>query len=511
LNLENHVFLCDLTSLTPTPMYRLLRNLQSKSPKHDEKSKHKSRTAQNDNSLLSKLPYEVIENILVYAWHGDPTGLPGGGSYIFDDPRTQSEAETTSLDGEDEPTTGTGSGSGSGLVPDPDLPRQGVGIHALPALPPAPHTRLTNAAWAATNGTGVFLGAETYLSLAGVCVMWREMMLDITRTYVSLPSLKKFHEYARVLEIDAPKDGALSRLKDSQDKADRAREGGGHGTGVEGAVALSKGAEKARRLCRSLHIDIPTGNLTMVPSWHDIPAILAPLTSLTYLILTAAEPHPALLALLTALPATLVTLDIHISSPFAYKPLVVLGGAGGPMNTSATIAQTQAEMARRETGRRSMESLREGVRNIKHVLINVIDPVLLGSLLEGFGSMETSTTDDRSSTTVYASPALQTVTLQGMRDLTSPEITRTISHSSTIHTLRLYPHANRLPSPKHEALDGLKGWNAVRALENEAWFPALEKLVVQLPSGYLKQSPQLERIRAACSKRGVLVDVERLS
>lgn len=158
-----------------------------------------------------------------------------------------------------------------------------------------------------------------------------------------------------------------------------------------------------------------------------------------------------------------------------------------------------------------MESLREGVRNIKHVLINVIDPVLLGSLLEGFGSMETSMTNNRNSTTVYASPALQTVTLQGMHDLTCPEITRTISHSSTIHTLRLYPHANRLPSRKIGALDGLKGWNAVGALENEAWFPALEKLVVQLPSGYFEQSPQLEMIREACSGRGVLVDVERPS
>ena len=179
------------------------------------------------------------------------------------------------------------------------------------------------------------------------------------------------------------------------------------------------------------------------------------------------------------------------------------------MNTAATIAQTQMEMARRETGRRNMESLRSGVSNIKHVLINVIDPVLLGSLLEGFGSMEASTmTNNRSSTTIYASHALQTVTLQGMHDLTCPEITRTISHSSTIHTLRLYPHANRLPNPAH--VDGVKAWNAVRALENEGWFPALERLIIQLPGGYPKQSLQLERIREACSKRGVQVDVERL-
>jgi hypothetical protein len=476
-------------------MHRIFRTLHSKSPRRDDRSKNKSkRTSQNDNSPLSKLPYEVIENILAYAWHGDPTGLPGGGSYIFDDPRTLFKDAS-------EPERISDEGTPSELVPDPDLPQQGA-AHALPALAPAPHTRLTNAAWAARNGTGVFLGTETYLSLALVCVMWREIMLDITKTYVSLPSLKKFHEYAKVLEIDVPRDDVLTRVKDSHEKGKSAHEANGINE-----VVLSKSAEKARRLCRSLHIDIPTGNLTMVPSWHDIPTIIAPLKSLTYLILTAAEPHPALLSLFTTLPPTLTMLDIHISSPFAYKPLM-MGGAGGPMNTAATIAQTQMEMTRRETGRRNMESLRSGVSNIKHVLINVIDPVLLGSLLEGFGSIETSTTNNRSSTTVYASRALQTVTLQGMHDLTCPEITRTISHSSTIHTLRLYPHTNRLPNPA--LVDGVKRWNAVRALENEAWFPALERLIVQLPGGHLKQSPQLERIREACSKRGVQVDVERL-
>ena len=467
-------------------MHRLLRTLHSKSQRPDEKQKPQ-RPPQTENSPLFKLPYEVLENILTYAWHGDPTGLPGGGSYVFEDPRVVfvSEFEQDAMSTE--------------LAPDPDLPQGGA--PAWPALLPAPHTKLTNSAWAGRQDAGVFCGTETYLSLALVCVAWREIMLNVTKTYVSLSSLKKFLEYESVLEIDGPRDDVQPRFKDVQQ--------GKESSGAERVRNLSKSAEKARRLCRSIHIDIPTGNLTMVPSWHDIPAILAPLTSLTHLIITAAEPHPAFLSLLAALPPTITTLDIHISSPFAYKPLF-LGAAATPMNTSATIAQTQAEMARRtEAGKTNLESLRSGVGKVKHIFINVIDPVLLGSLLEGFGSMEKSTIKDatsRASTTIYASRALQTVTLQGLHDLTCPEITRTISHSSTVRTLRLYPHTSQ---PRSRRIDLVGRWKAVEALENKAWFPALENLIVQLPGGDPKQSLQLEKMRKACSKRGVCVDVER--
>lgn len=484
-------------------MHRILRTFASK-PKESEPKPTTSR--KNDNSVLSKLPYEVLENILTYAWHGQFTGLPGGGEFIFDDPRQMlsNEYEAPATNEITDDTIREILGEPTGPKP------------RLPPLQPAPHTRLTSSAnWAGTNGTGVFLGTETYVHLSLVCSTWHEIMLDLAKEYVSLPTLKKFHEYATLLEVDVSRDEVLLRVKDQRD----GKEKRSATDGQESPARVSKSAEKARRLCRSLHIDIPTGNLSMVPSWNDIPTIIQPLSSLTHLLLTASEPHPALLSLLANLPQTITTLDIHISSPFAYKPLV-MGSAAAPMNTSATIAQTQAEMARRERGRKHLESLRLGVENVKHVLINVIDPVLLGSLLEGFGSMEPAAPPessesgakkhvDRDSTGIYASRALQTVTLQGTHDLTCREITHTISHSSTIHTLKLYPHTNRVQPALHA--DSLQWWNAVQALENEAWFPALEKLVVQLPNGYLEKSPELERIQQACDKRSVVVDVQRLS
>ncbi|CAG8527924.1 12602_t:CDS:1 [Acaulospora colombiana] len=258
--------------------------------------------------------------------------------------------------------------------------------------------------------------------------------------------------------------------------------------------------------------------------------------------LTASEAHPAIHhSLLHNLPQTILTLDIHISTPYKYQRPVLLHVKAG------------------SKGESQLEGLRRGLSGVKSFLVNVLDVDLLGSLLEGFGTAYEPTPSssllpeaESNKGQGYSSPALQSLTLLGPHDLTDPNITRTVSHSPSIHTLKLYPRSSRpiprftvappastdqtAPSPPTTGttinppaspsqatsgtgtgggpvrtfinIDPFTPWNAVDALSNEAWFPALENLVVQLPQ-FEKTTPELDRIKAVCEKRGVRVRVEQ--
>ncbi|KAG8826493.1 hypothetical protein FRC17_008211 [Serendipita sp. 399] len=328
--------------------------------------------------------------------------------------------------------------------------------------------------------------------------------------YVSIPTLHGLQEYARIIGAPYltgrfPKDS----LK-AQGKASSRNTVDSH---PAGALDDTERALLARRLCRTIHINIPTGNLTMIPSWSDIPVLTLPiqiptgvkssLDSLTHIIFTVKEPHPAFFAYLAGgLPSSVKVLDIHISSPYIYKR---------PVLNRASSNTREAD-------------LRSGLSHVNHLLINVLDPLLLACILEGFGSTysEPSTSqnpqvvailDEESKAAarrsqIYSSPSLQTLTLHGPHLLTHPTITDTISHSPTIHTLTLYPHAPKVPGDMLAPCNALSVWNAPLALQNEAWLPALERLVVRKPTPEARDEEELAKIKEVCEKRRVQVIVE---
>jgi hypothetical protein len=412
-------------------------------------------------------------------------------------------------------------------------------------LSPNPHNRLTSSVQALGTGElGVFMGQRTFVRLSLVCSMWNEIMQNVAKTYVSLPSLRKFEAYSRLVRAGLPIDTPQQELTRKEDKRTSWKPSISSSSDSKRESIRSdafEAAQKARRLCRALHVHIPTGNLSMVPSWDMIPPLMSQLPVLTHLMLTASEAHPAIHhSLLHSLPPTVVTLDIHISTPYKYqRPVLLHAKAGGK-------------------GELQIEGLRRGLSGIKSFLVNVLDIDLLGSLLEGFGtSYEPSTSssllpveeesDGTNKAQGYSSSALQSLTLLGPHDLIDPNITKTVSHSPSIHTLKLYPRSSR-PIPRFTVappastdqitplpptttsnppasptqttstgggpvrtfinIDPFTPWNAVDALSNEAWFPALENLVVQLPQ-FEKTTPELDRIKAVCEKRGVRVRVEQ--
>ncbi|PVG00808.1 hypothetical protein CPB86DRAFT_754398 [Serendipita vermifera] len=414
---------------------------------------------------ILNLPYEVLETILTYAWHGDPTGLPGSGIFI-------------------------------------NFVNANPIVSMNITLSPNPHNRLTSSVQALGTGElGVFMGQRTFVRLSLVCSMWNEIMQNVVKTYVSLPSLRKFEAYSRLVRAGLPVDSPQQELTRKEDRRTSWKPSiSSSSDSKRDSIRLDafEAAQKARRLCRALHVHIPTGNLSMVPSWDMIPPLISQLPALTHLMLTASEAHPAIHhSLLQNLPPTIATLDIHISTPYKYQRPVLLHVKAG------------------SKGETQIEGLRRGLCGVKSFLVNVLDVDLLGSLLEGFGTAyepspassllpETESSKGQG----YSSPALQSLTLLGPHDLTDPNITRTVSHSPSIHTLKLYPRSSRGPVRTFINIDPFTPWNAVDALSNEAWFPALENLVVQLPQ-FEKTTPELDRIKAVCEKRGVRVRVEQ--
>lgn len=414
-------------------------------------------------SPIETLPYEILESILVLAWHGEG-GLPGNTTFVFDNPIDIQQ------------TLDAGS---TQLVTNP-------------------YKDLSSSIKAAGAGHTMTKSSTTYAQLSLVCRAWHSIMRDVVRMHVSLPNLRKLEQYMRFISVQRP--STMVESSQSEQDASSSKVTGGQ------QRVLSEEANSNRRLCRSIHFDIPTGNLTMVPSWNDVQPIIKTLPLLTHIMITAAEPHPALHALLAELPATVTTLDIHISSHYKYK-------RPQPINN------------RRYFG---SETLRNGLANVKHLLLNVLDPDLLESLLEGFGvSAEKVKMDEEDTTSginglsaaapvemlmskgkippkaIYSSNALQTLTIYGPHDLNASCFTNTVAHSSTIHTLKIYPHSSR-----PVLCDPFKYWNAVVALKNEARFPRLDQLVVQLPQ-FEETTPELDEIKRVCQNRGVQVRVEK--
>jgi len=460
-------------------MRRLLNLKQPKQSREPTRQRpHRAPPRPQEPSPITELPYEIVENILIFAWHGDTTGLPGSGSFLFDTPRAASSNDTDT-------TT---------------------------ELLPNPHTRLTSSNDASRSSAGRFPSEEEYKRLSLVCSQWHEIMQDVVKMFVPLTSLWSFRAYSQIVGIEVPSSSGSSSESEEQSEGTPKKKTKGGSSKRKEILDPKEVENKARRLCQSVHIDIPTGNLSMVPSWSSILPILQRLHNLSHLMLTVAEPHPALFDLLGSLPHTITTLDIHISSPYVYKrPTLPTQMSIAPMSSSGAT------------------KLRDGVSGVRHLLVNVLDPLLLECLLEGFGSCvdnihsgsgskQANSSTTRGSKIIYSSPSLQTLIIQGPHDLTSSHITNTVSHSHTIHTLKLYPHiscSNSSPSfsPSYSRLDNsisgdpLRMWNVDQALANEAWFPALEVLIVQLPL-FEESTPALDETRRVCKERGVRVSVE---
>jgi hypothetical protein len=437
---------------------------------------NKSKPRDAPLSPIETIPYELLESILVLAWHGED-GLPGNTTFVFDNPIDMQQALNVVSNAA-------------------SLGAAGLGVTQLQTNP---YKDLSSSIKATGAGYTTTKSATTYIQLSLVCRTWHSIMRDVVRMHVSLPNLRKFDQYMRFISLQRPP-AIVGNLQTDQQEASSPK------NSAEQQTTLSEEAISNRRLCRSIHFDIPTGNLTMVPSWNDVPPIIKSLPLLTHIMITAAEPHPALHALLAELPPTVTTLDIHISSQYKYK-------------------KPQLLQNRRYFG---SESLRNGVANVKHLLLNVNDPDLLESLLEGFGvSAEKLKEEEESGTilgtgaagvasgeplasagkvppkTIYSSNALQTLIVYGPHDLNASCFTNTVAHSSTIHTLKIYPHSSR-PAIS----DPFKHWNAVVALTNEVRFPRLEQLVVHL-SRFEETTPELDEIKRVCLKRGVQVQVEK--
>ncbi|KAG8841469.1 hypothetical protein FRB91_004983, partial [Serendipita sp. 411] len=224
-------------------------------------------------SPMARLPFEVLENILVFAWHGQTSGLPGNGNFVFHNPRAI--ANTNGPVGTSNHSALTfGSTFGSLLS--------------------NPHTKLSTANEHNGSFVGDFPVVVTYHTLSLVCKRWRKAMYNVARMYVSIPSLTSLQKYSKV--VDAPyQTGRFAR----EYRTD----------GDQGKASSVDDPERvllARRLCRTIHFNIPTGNLSMIPSWSDIPTLTLPietatgLTSsfdaLTHIIFTVSEPHPAFFA-----------------------------------------------------------------------------------------------------------------------------------------------------------------------------------------------------------------------
>ncbi|CAG7847065.1 SubName: Full=Uncharacterized protein {ECO:0000313/EMBL:CCA75054.1} [Serendipita indica DSM 11827] len=479
---------------------------------------------------FTDLPYELVESILIYAWHADPHGLPAGGTFRFYNPHTEDNDHS-----------------------------------------PNPHNKLSTAIAGQKVDQYTEAGKRTYCRLALVSRMWYQIMQDVVKMYVAIPSLGALMTYARF--VGAPLyTSSIARIRisiegdsssdenDGQNsssshrfaewvagKLDRARR-----TRLESVSRDANGSAKvdsktiddSRRLCRTIHVNIPSGNLTTVPAWADITTLLAPTTlpapssghgaeeqelqkeitfdALTRLIITAAEPHPGLFAFLSnGLPKTLTTLDIHVSSPYIYvRPVVSL--PSGIAKLSATAEQ------------------RRGVEHIQHLLVDVLQIELLEVILEMFGSFplllkaETDygrypsdveellaaiTGDEKKDVMkvprhegIYTSPSLKTLALYGPHTLTHAAISDTVSHIPTIHTLSLYRHAVSDPFEVSSSCYRLSRWDAPKALDNEAFFPGLERVVVQmrpLDVTSAEEEEELSLITDVCEKRKVGVIVER--
>lgn len=379
---------------------------------------------------MSSLPSEIVEIILTYAWHGPGiAALPGNGQF-----------QPTYYD------------------PTPiDIPQYFNGGDAYSAL--------QTSAGSLHRDIGLYPQLENYRLLSLVHSSWHKVMQRIALTYVSLTDLAAIDRYSRVINWRANTGDDESYGQSSQ--------------------LLTPSQQKSRLLCQTLHTHFATGNLTLVPSWAGMAQLLPNLPSLTHLIVTAAEAHPALGNLLDSLPPTVRELDIHISSVYKYKmPL--------------------------------KEIRRDAVKNITHLLLSAYDVNFLQRALEPFTplvvprrpatpqaalpkSESTPPLPDVEELQAIVHPhvSLHTLSLVGPHCLTDPWFEAT-SYLISIKTLKLYElNAPGRVAPTADA------WALGEALNHASWLPKLERVYVQRGSASGLNDEVWGHLATACGKRGV--------
>jgi len=376
---------------------------------------------------MSSLPSEIVEIILTYVWHGPGiAALPGNGEFqpTYHDPTPIDAPQYMNHDTYSALQTSAGS-----IHPD----------------------------------IGLYPRLENYRRLSLVHTSWHTAMQRIALTYVSLTDLGAIERYSKIID-----------WRSSTEAYDQSPQ------------LLTPFQQRSRLLCRTLHAHFATGNLTLVPSWPVIAQLLPNLPSLTHVIITAAEAHPALGGLLESLPPTVRELDIHISSVYKYKM--------------------------------PLQKIRlEAVKNITHLLLSAYDVTFLQKALEPFtppvisrspaapqavlpasGSATLSSDVEGLPGIVHPHASLSTLSLAGPHCLTDIWFEAT-SHLTSIKTLMLYElHAPGRAAPTTDA------WALGEALNHAHWLPKLDRVYVQrgLASG-LKDEEAWGHIVTACGKRGV--------
>ena len=376
---------------------------------------------------LPGLPSEVVEIILTYVWHGPGiAALPGNGQFqpIYHDPTPIDVPQYISQDAYSALQTTAGS-----IHPD----------------------------------IGLYPRLEIYRRLSLVHSSWHIAMQRIALSYVSLTDLGAIERYTKVINWQ----GSTGN-DESYDQSPQ---------------LLTPSQQRSRLLCWTLHAHFATGNLTLVPSWSAVAQLLPNLPSLTHLIITAAEAHPALGGLLASLPPTVRELEIYISSVYKYKmPLKEI-----PL---------------------------DAVKNITHLLLSAYDVKFLQKALEPFTppvvpsanpqaplpESGSATPPDIEAPPVIMHPhvSLHTLSLVGPHCLTDPWFEAT-SHSTGIKIVKLY----ELDAPGR-AVPTSDAWALADALNHAPWLPKLERVYVQrgLASG-LRDEEIWGHIVTACGKRGV--------
>ena len=379
---------------------------------------------------MSSLPPEIVEIILTYVWHGPGVAaLPGNGQFqpTYHDP--------TPID-----------------VP------QHVNQDAFSAL--------QTTAGSIHPDIGLYPRLENYRRLSLVHSSWHIAMQRIALTFVSLTDLGTIERYSKVINWRGSTGGEESYHQSPQ--------------------PLTPSQHRSRLLCRTLHTHFATGNLSLVPSWSSMAQVLPNLPSLTHLIITAAEAHPALGSLLDSLPPTVRELDIYISSVYKYKM--------------------------------PLKDIRlDAIKLVTHLLLSAYDVKFLQKALEPFtppviprpsatpqavlpepGPATSPPNIEVVPAVMYPHASLHTLSLVGPHCLTDPWFEAT-SHLAGIKILKLY----ELDAPGRAAPTS-DAWALGDALDHAPWLPKLERVYLQrgLASG-LRDEEAWGRVVTACGKRGV--------
>ena len=438
------------TTLTLIPHLLLMGSAPSKQDGHPRRrlvlapaSKRKQQRRQQPISIskslvqevlpiagMSSLPSEIVEIILTYVWHGPGiAALPGNGQF--------------------QPTY-------SNPMPI-DVPQY---------LNQEYFSALQTSAGSIHPDIGLYPRLENYRRLSLVHSSWHTAMQRIALTFVSLTDLGTIERYCKVIDWRGSTGDEESCSQSPQ--------------------LLTPSQQRSRLLCRTLHTHFATGNLSQVPSWSSMAQVLPNLPSLTHLIITAAEAHPALGSLLDSLPPTVRELDIYIGSVYKYKmPL--------------------------------KEFRFDAIKDVTHLLLSAYDVKFLQKALEPFSPpvipRPSATPQAALSESEPAAPppsvealpaivhphaSLHTLSLVGPHCLTEPWFEAT-SHSTGIKILKLY----ELDAPGRAAPTS-DAWALGDALNHAPWLPKLERVYLQRGSASgLRDEEVWGHVVTACGKRGV--------